>query len=141
MEHDTGRVAESKYNMNESNFALLGELQREAFHFLNVRKDFVSCMDRWRSIRYIIESVFSEPEAESLDTIEKNFGKNLKFNVPGNLSSSKPMYGISPKQIFINRVIQKYRLEHLRNYIRELAKLMRKYKISMTDLDKKKKLG
>ncbi len=127
--------------MNESNFVLLGELQNEAFRFMNVKKDYGSAMDRWKSIMFIVESVFTEPEIKNLDDIEEEFNKMLKFNVPKNLSTSKPMYGISARQKFIINVYQKHKLKHLRNYIRSLSCLLRQYKVSMTDLDKKKKLS
>lgn len=127
--------------MNESNFVLLGELQMEAFRFMNVKKDYGSAMDRWKSIMFIVESVFTETETKNLDDIEEEFNKILKFHVPENLSNSKPMYGVSAKQKFIINVYQKHRLKHLRNYIRSLSSLLRQYKVSMTDLDKKKKLS
>lgn len=127
--------------MNESNFVLLGELQTEAFRFMNVKKDYLSAMDRWNSIMFIVESVFTDTERESLDKIEEEFSKTLSFKVPTNLSTSKPMYGVSARQRFIINVYQKHRLKHLRNYIRSLSSLLRQYKVSMTDLDKKKKLS
>ncbi len=140
MDTNTSKQTESRYNMNESNFVLLGELQREAYTFMNVKKDYNSCMDRWMSIRSIIESVFSDTELESLDDIEQEFSKSLRFNVPEGFNTSKSFYGLSERQKYINKVYQTHRLKHLRSYIRNLSIFMRKYKISMTDLDKKKGL-
>lgn len=140
MEKETSKT-ESRYNMNESNFVLLGDLQREAFNFMNVKKDLISSMDRWQSIKFIVESLFTNRERQSLDIIEKEFSKQLKFNVPNSLSTGKPMYALSPKQKFINNVYYGHRIKQLRYYIRKLFILLRQYKVSMTDLDKKRKLG
>lgn len=141
MEQDTSKQTESRYNMNESNFVLLGELQTEAFRYMN-NKDFNRAMDRWQSIRFIVQSVFKETERETLDEIEEEFGKPLSFSIPERLNEYKIMGSkFSPKQIFVNNVFKIHKQKQIKIYINTLTGFLRTYKISMTDLDKKKKLS
>lgn len=142
MVDDTSKATVSRYNMNEANFMLLGQLQQEAFYLSNVKRNFTAAFDRWNSIRLIVESVFTDGEKTALDSIDKDFHKSLRLRIPKDLKDTKHMGGKKTEQeLYIYNAFQIHKTEHLQLFIRELSMLLRRYKISMTDLDKKKKLG
>jgi len=131
----------SKYNMNEPNFLLLGDLQREGIYYLNVKRDYVKAFERWSSMALIIGSMFEEDELKELDDIRKKLFEKRKIEVPADLDPTQrfgQLTGAENYKLHVKKICQKF---YLNKYVKKLNQLMRKYKISMTDLDRKIRLG
>ena len=58
-------LGQSKYNLNESDFVLLGELQKAAFFYRNEKKNYTESFERWVSIRLMIDARFEKEESKS----------------------------------------------------------------------------
>ncbi len=141
IEQEKKKPNASRYNMNEPNFLLLGDLQREAIHYLTVKKDYEASFDRWSAMTMIIGSMFEADEIKELDEIRKKLFEKRKVEVPENIDTTKGFGGLSEADKYIIKVKKIFQKFYLNKYVRKLNKLTRKYKISMTDLEKKPKLG
>lgn len=125
------KKGESKYNLNESDFRLIGDLQQQAFYYRNERKNYYEAFQRWVSIRLLLDSRFTPDENKELDKIEEKF---MIMPKPEDL----PYFNNS--QIPMNKKRVVYKIYTLNKYIKKLRELMKKYKIALTDMDRKVRL-
>jgi len=132
--------SQSKYNLNESDFLLLGKLQEEAFYYRNIKRDYYASLERWVSVRVMVGSRFETSECEELDNIHTEFSKIPKIKMPNNLSRVPSFGNLSPRSKFIKTILTSHKISILDKYSMKLRLLMRLYKIALTDLEKKAEL-
>lgn len=140
MDNNKEKKGLSHYNLNESDFLLLADLQREGFTMRNSKKNYPEALNRWKSVRMLIDARFSKPEKTTLNKIEKDFWGKPKINVPDNLTDVCSFGDMSPRKKYILRQYRIHQLHELDKYITKLRELMKDYKISMTDTQTKDKL-
>ena len=132
---------DSQYNLNESMAILIGDLQREALTLSN-SADHHGSLERWNSIRILIQSRFQDDEVDTLDELYYNFYNIKPAVVPLNLKPQFDMRtGLNSKQMFQRKYLSFFQKKRLHEFVRELTLLMRQYKISMTDKEKKPRLN
>lgn len=135
------KTGQSQYNLNESDFLLLADLQREGFYIRNHKKNYPEALERWKSVRMLIDARFEEDETKKLDDIQTDFWKRPKeINIPKNLSDYSAFGNVSPRTNYINQIRRRYQLNKLDEYITYLRQLMKIYRICMTDVEKKIRL-
>ncbi len=130
----------SHYNLNESDFLLLADLQREGFTMRNAKKNYPEALNRWKSARMLIDARFSPEENKELDEIEEAFWGKPDIKVPDHLSDLCSFGDMSPRKKYILRRHRVHQLHELDRYITKLRVLMKEYKIAMTDTQTKDKL-
>lgn len=140
MDNNTEKKGLSHYNLNESDFLLLADLQREGFTMRNSKKNYPEALNRWKSVRMLIDARFEDTENEDLDKLEKEFWSKPKLQVPSNLSNECSFGDMSPRKIYIKQQYRIHKLRKLDLYITKIRQLMKDYKISMTDTQAKEKL-
>lgn len=137
VDNNTKKTGQSHYNLNETDFLLLADLQREAFQLRNVKKNYIASFERWRSIRMLIDARFDDKETKILDEIEESFWKPQEIQVPDKLSGISSFGNKSPKKTYIIKIIRSRKLKVLDEYITQIRALMKLHKIAMTDLETK----
>ena len=140
MEEDSSPRSASQYNLNERSTALIADMQEEAF-LLSAAYKLNDSFDKWQSIRLLIEARFNIDETDELNKLEKQFLDKITITYPHELSLSKPMYGLSPRDNYIKKEGLKIKKFKLNNYVKYIMTLMRLYKIGMTDKQKKTRLS
>lgn len=133
-------MSQSKYNLNESDFMLIGELQKEAFYYRNTKRNYSEAFQRWVSISLMIDCRFESDERDELNTIQSKFTQVPKIDVPQNLNPFASFGSMSPRKKYLLKQLSKHKIEVLDEYIQKLRTLMRTYKIALTDLERKAKL-
>ncbi len=137
----SNETRESQYNLNESTTLLIGDLQRDALELSN-SFNYAGALEKWNSIRILIEARFDDDEVDALDELYKKFYNISPANIPINLKSKFDMVtGLNSKEIFQRQYLRYNQKKRLHEFVRELMILMREYKISTTDKEKKTRLS
>jgi len=139
MDNNTEKKGLSHYNLNESDFLLLADLQREGFTIRNAKKNYPESFGRWKSVRMLIDARFEDGELKELDEIEKGFWD--RPNIKSDHLSNECSFGdMSPRKKYLKQKRRVHQLRKLDEYITKLRKLMKTYKIAMTDTQTKERL-
>lgn len=139
METNNENRAESQYNLNERITTLIADIQEKAFILSNAYK-FNASFDKWQSIRLLIEARFNKDEIKELNELEESFSERIIVAYPIVLSIQRPMHGLSQRDNYIRIEGLKIKKDRLNKYIKCIMKLMRAYKIGLTDKEKKVRL-
>ena len=135
------KSGQNYYNLNETDFLLLADLQREAFRLRNTKKDYIESLQRWKSVRMLIDARFEKTEREALDKIEEEFWEGPKnLDLPKGINDNRSFGDASPEKKYITKRKRSHQLSKLDEYTIKLRELMKSYRIAMTGLEKKDKL-
>lgn len=144
MDNNKDNTAATQYNLNGAIMMLIAELQKDAINDSHKGR-YQSSFEKWESIRHLIEARFDDGECDLLNELGKQFLKPVPIiNVPQQLKPQNYYqvdYKKKERENYIKNHYSSIKKNRLINYIQTLQKLMRKYGLSLTDLEKKIKLN
>lgn len=121
-------ISEAGWNLSQTTIQLVADTMRQATLYYN-RGELTRCFFAWKSIKFCIQNRFSQEEKDLL----KNFEKKMKEE-----SVIKRKEKFDEEKIFFDET--KF-AELLEEYIDMMTDLLRKYKLDITDKEKKLRLG